>query len=307
MNEGPDTAPTPVAGQKKELRDWLNVIVAFCALIVSIVSLWTTIKVSGLEDYFQSEIVRRNAELKQIAARSDMLESVATARSERLSEIQSSADSVMSRFSEAQQRLILAQADLSKVRSDAALAAANLADAKRGGAETAARLASQANSFDLFIRANALDYASLSLVMRTRFDEDAIPSGKSAIKAINALTAPAGQRLLQPYLDRIKVKVPSVCPMLNDWKATIPDALPEVPKPTITYMSNASKQTIDRLTREAQSKYMTALNEKFEKDRVRREAEREAYEQLDRLSKNCMCKALADEKIGADQICPATS
>ena len=59
---------------RSDFRDWLTAISTLGTLIVAIVALWATIRVSGLQDYFQSEISRRNSEYKSALARADTLD-----------------------------------------------------------------------------------------------------------------------------------------------------------------------------------------------------------------------------------------
>ncbi len=287
------------------VREWTNVAVAACALIVSVVSLWTTMQVSGVQDYLQSEIKRRNNDLNGIADRSRSLERVANERADRVVALQVATDGIFASSLDAQKRFLVAQGDLARVRFEVGDARANLANARSATAKVRSDMASQASAFDLFGRIKALEYASMHLTFKSLVDDDKPLSGSQTMSYIRELSAPDEQRMLQPYLDMIKIRTPAVCPRLANWTADLPPVAVPPPKPTISYMSNASKAEIARLTKIAQDRWSRDFAAYGEAQSVRLDKHLKASQTLHDLARSCMCSALATEKLSAKQICPS--
>jgi len=69
-----DEIDSPVEPQKTNSLDrfdlpaWLSAAANFGTLLVGVVGVWTTIRVSGLEDYFRSELALRNEQIVQAEA-----------------------------------------------------------------------------------------------------------------------------------------------------------------------------------------------------------------------------------------------
>lgn len=303
MDEEKPTSPSVPRPRTGELRDWINAIVAICALIVSVVSLWTTTQVSGVQDYLQSEIRRRNNELNGISSRSNRLEEVASERSERLAALQVATDAVLASAFEAQRSLASAQGDLAKVRSEATSAKVDLASAKSSAVSLEAKMNAQSDAFDLFARKKAVELLSFPIMIETLFGDDKEISGKKTLSDIQKLDLPESGDILKPYIQRVKARIGLVCPSLPDWKADLPHSLQYPAAPTITYLSNANRETIDRLTREAQAKYTSDVEKYHDNQRALTDARIKAFNTVTDMARDCTCMALADEKFAATDIC----
>lgn len=92
--------------------DWLNAVSALGTLAIGIVTLWTTARISGIEDYLRSEIGRRNSDLNTLSDRTRRLTAVAEDRSHLLENLRSSTDRVMASSIAAQGKLITTTQDL---------------------------------------------------------------------------------------------------------------------------------------------------------------------------------------------------
>ena len=97
-------------------REWANLAVAAAALILGVVSFWTTAQVSSLEDYLRSEIARDNGELNRLADRSAALEQDATQSAERLRQLRDTADELLLSSLRSQQELETANSEATSSR-----------------------------------------------------------------------------------------------------------------------------------------------------------------------------------------------
>ena len=93
-----------------EVREWAGLAIAVAALLVGIVSIWTTAQISGLEDYLRSEISRRNVELDDAAFAARQLDERVLRSENRLADLRLTADRLSVSSSEAQIKLSDAQA-----------------------------------------------------------------------------------------------------------------------------------------------------------------------------------------------------
>jgi hypothetical protein len=85
-----------------ETREWLNVLVAIGALLIGVVSFWTTARISGLEDYLRSEIGRRNIELNELSQRTQRMQGLSDLQSDQLAAIQTAGAQTAVTLQEAQ-------------------------------------------------------------------------------------------------------------------------------------------------------------------------------------------------------------
>lgn len=93
-----------------EFREWANLVIALAALLLGVVTLWTTAQISGLEDYLRSELARRNVELDEAALAARQLDERVLRSEVRLEDLRLTADRLSVSSSEAQMRLAEAQA-----------------------------------------------------------------------------------------------------------------------------------------------------------------------------------------------------
>lgn len=92
-----------------ELREWANFTVAAAALIVSVVSFWTTAQISGIEDYLRSEVALRNSELEEASLAARELDERVRMSTTRLEELRSNSERLSIAASEAQTRIASSQ------------------------------------------------------------------------------------------------------------------------------------------------------------------------------------------------------
>lgn len=293
-----------MGGGRGSLHDWVNVAVAVCALCVSIVSLWTTTQISGLQDYLQSEIRRRNNELNGIADRSRRLERSADSRLDENVALQTTAERVVSETIAAQQRLGTTQSELTRTQSAALAARIDLLSAKGEASRLGQLIDKKANEFDLFSRRQARNSIGLMLIFDLMRD-DSDPTGEKALQSLRSLNAASDEPELAPYIRRVASHANASCPFLRDWHSSLPPKPTPPPRPTITYMSNASKSEIARLTREAQEKWSNDQRSYSDANFTRLEKVNAESEKLQKAAVKCACFALADEKFSAEQICPS--
>lgn len=272
--------PRSAADKTKNLPDWINATTAVAALVVGIVSLWTTIQISGLEDYFKSEIALRNREVVNLSARAERLTKTAEDRSAQLDLMQLEATRLLAQSEADQRELTRATDRLQEVRAETQQALTRTRVAEE-------RERSVARTLDV-VRRKAV-YEQLGLrgiplfVRNPPEGTKPAPIGKSLIDAIN-LGRGMDDPSLNPHLQRVRSRIASVCPTL----ATLSIEIPPITGPlTVTPAT----------TRETAEQWM--------KDSVAAsDARTEAITRVTNIAKRCTCLALADENVGTSEICP---
>jgi hypothetical protein len=286
------------------VREWINVAVAVSALLVAVVSFWTTTRISGLEDYLKAEVTRRNSELNGLSARSEQALRNADDSQRQLTHLQSSTTAAVTESITAQRRLFDATVQLNTVRDQVLTAQIQLQGAKTGSQKLAADFAQQTSRFDLFQRRQVYQVFAFTIITNA-YLSDGYPDGKGMTAAIKAMAPSPDQIITTPYFERVHTRIESVCPDLPVTSLEIPAKPAPPPQPTISYMSNASQAEIARLTTDALAKwnadytlYETAM--KKWQDIVSAERRK-----LISKANACVCASLADEKFGKNEICPS--
>lgn len=289
-----------------EIRDWLNVAAALGALLIGIVSLWTTAQISGLEDYLRSEITRRNTDLNAVAARSSMLERTAEARAERLATIQASLDNLLSSSLRVQQDLIGSQGELASVRAQVGEARGALSAARAEATTVRGLFTTQAREFEILRRQQAYEYATIQLAFSTvREDFHDISLGQRLRDSLVNLRAPRRQQWLAPYLSKVSRLVDQVCPDLQRKQLNLSPkpVLPEAPE--VNYPRNASSARIIELRNEAMDRWGLDIKKYSEANDAYYRRLQQERERLTVVANECVCLALSDDGFATSDICEA--
>jgi hypothetical protein len=269
-------------------------------------------QISGLEDYFRSEIGRRNGELNVLSSRAASLEQMANARAERLSQLQASTESVVASSLQAQQRIAQSEAQLSAVRSDTLAARIELAAARGEAATIRANFAAQASEFDLLKRQQAYQHASFVVTaMAYGWWEDGEGgevggAGASILNAVRNLHTTAETAGLGPYIQQIKTNFERVCPDLATWRMNLPPAPSPPSQPTISYRRGTSPARIAQLTRDAQNRWSNDYAEYLRLSQAHNAALIGENHRLAVHASACVCSSLSDERFSQRDICPSS-
>lgn len=289
------------------VRDWLNVAAALGALLVGVVTFWTTARISGFEDYLKSEVSRRNSELNALSSQTERLRSIADSRQDRIDDLRASTDEIVAAAIAAQQRIVTTESELARVSAQTISAQQTLmrADAKLAAAEQ--QLKSQQSMIDLFKRRRAYESAIMQTALTLRSDrmDDTITGGEM-VAAIKRFQPQTSENDLTPYFDRLRNNADRACYKLSQFAPVIPEALPDPPKPTISYRRGASQVEIDRVTAAARDDWIENWTKAGESQRARRVAQAAGSQKILRMAFSCMCDAFSDESHGREAICRGT-
>lgn len=291
-------------GSVAEVREWLVAMTGLAALIVAVVTFWTTARISGLEDYLRSEISRRNADLNTLSAQTATAERLANARAERLASLETATNEIIASSLAAQSRLVGAEADLARVRSDVGDAKQQLAAARSASEILKSNFGRQTKAFDLFQRQQAYQTASFQITTGTAIFHDGTPDGAVALEYVQKMRPQAGQASLNPYLQIIKDNIGRVCPRLAEWKPTLPERGSQPPRPTISYVQGTSRQRIAELTREAQDRWSEQYSEFVRKENAYSKAGVDQTQKLWEIAGDCVCSTLTTSEFTQDDVCP---
>lgn len=209
----------------QSVREWMNVAAAVGALLVGIVSFWTTARISGLEDYLRSEIGRRNSELNSLADQSKRLQSISDNRSERLVELQASSDALSASFAGTQLRLQAAQVKLSELALQSLGAQQQVATAKAelSGLKTESK--AQLSFIDLLNRQRTYQAASFRAITATYLADEADmqkPVGPRLYEAIAKIMPSENDNDLIPYYRELRTNSAFSCAALKAYAPTLP-------------------------------------------------------------------------------------
>ena len=293
-----------------ELREWMNAATGIAALLLAVVSFWTTARISGLEDYLRSEISRRNSDLDTLAKRSGEVESLAAERERQLARLDAATNDIIAASLLAQSQLSKSQSDLAGVRSDVAAARSQASDALNARDRFRADLASQARDFELFQRQQAYQLASIQLsrmasyeLMKDKFEM--IPSGTGTIAMVERLTAPQGQPEIERFYQVIRTGTSRACPSFDRIAVNLPakPVKPGEPPSPVRVFSREDPAYVQY--QKAYAEWSKADQLFFNQERAYSEARITEQFRLVSEARQCMCKAPTDEQYSAAKVCVA--
>lgn len=300
----------PSAPPKRTLKDWLDLALPVATLILGVVSLWTTIQISGLEDYFRSEIVRRNADIGLLSERSLLTENRLVARERRVEELTSAAGKLG--ILNEEQRLVLSRtaAELSQLRSQAMDVQGALDAAIEDRRRLESDVLSQTRSLELLHRQevyNAISGRHFAIWVNALAGLDRSSPGQRHIGSEFRqllMTMSLSDARLSPYLAEVKREFDLVCPAISTLAVTFParPADPDFAAPPFRPIRSAT----DR------EEFMALWELKNNTEAsAYRQWTTEYSEQLtatwDRVTgqfESCVCSALATETIRQSEVCP---
>lgn len=224
-NFPPDDAKGDISRKRphwSEWRDWANVAVSIAALLVSVVSIWFTVQISGIEDYFRSEITRRNSELDDASSQAQRLAERVERSAARLEDLRAIADRYSAASTEAQ--LSLMNSREQRLKSDAMLKGA----AERlTGLET--EIADREQELDEFRRDEVYQHAIVQLSLLR--NEAALASehlGDFALREMSNFGISNSNPEAAPLYEAVRTIGPRLCRHLGSFNPSFPADM-EVP------------------------------------------------------------------------------
>lgn len=294
-------------------REWMNVLAAVGALLVGVVSLWTTAQISGLEDYFRSEIKRRNSDLNTLAAQSRRLNTLADERSNELAKLQTTTDAITALNLAAQGRLIATQQELTKLGFEVAGARQTLAHSEARLTSLAAQSSEQVRLIDRFRRKHFYERASMRIFFVNLFSEEGevnLLRGERVYQSIVNLPASEVNSELIQYLPEFTANARSTCQWIRSYNPEVPRQVPYPKGPAMP--GKPSEDGRSKLMTDREYKQWIAQTEDWNKRWSEVSAtNRAAFEQTQRIREylseaaaNCICRALVNADNSASEICP---
>jgi len=259
---------------------------------VAIVSVWTTTQISGLEDYFRSEITRRNSDLNTLADQGRRLNVLADEREKRLSDLQTTTEQVTASNLQAQGKLLATQQELSRLGFAVVNAKQTLATSEAQLALLSAQSDQQSSLIDLYRRQRLFQQAHLRMLWGGyREDQhDAFMDGEAAYKMITGWTVGGFDAELAPYVPEFVSNARNTCEWIRTYKPTFSKQLEFPPGPVPVGGSELDEW----------NKRWAAASESQQKRLDESEVARKYV--LDATG-SCMCQALATAKHSASEIC----
>ncbi|GGF41390.1 hypothetical protein GCM10011611_54780 [Aliidongia dinghuensis] len=290
----------------------MNAATAIGTLLIGVVSLWATTQISGLEDYFRSEIVRRNNELSDIAEQSRRLKSLADDREKRLADLQNITEQITVANLSTQSKLLSTQKELAQLEYEILNAKEKIASSEERLTSLAAQSREQISLIDSFRRQRFYSILSRRIVFDSITSEvnNTGIDGEGVYKTLTTMPPSDMDPELASYLPEFRANAQSTCQWIRTYRRTPPQkqTYPDAPKMPGEKVENGnskmSQQEYNDWTAardewnkryDAIVKSNTDANNTFQKDR----------EYLMEAALNCACRALATAAHPVSAICPA--
>lgn len=303
-------AEPSASSNRSDIREWLNVSVAIGALLIGIVSFWTTARISGLEDYLRSEIVRRNTELDSISGQSNRLKVLSEERAERLSSLQTVTDQITANNLIAQSRLLSTQQEISRLGIEVISAKQTISEERDQLLSLNQQAKTQIETIDLFRRQRFSEYAFRRLTFQRFSDLDDIPSGETAYRVLTQWAPGEVDSDLHQYVDEFKRNAQSTCRPLTQFRPEIPRKIehPDAPRRPGKLSSDGVSYLMTNKEYEKWNADLKDWSKRFDEvsaaNRLRFDAQQEANKYIFEAGSNCICKALATSTLPMSKICP---
>lgn len=292
------------------IREWLNVAAALGALLVGVVSFWTTARISGLEDYLRSEISRRNNDLNQISDQSRRLASLAEDRAERLATLQTATDQITASNLTAQGRLLATQQELSRIAVEVIAAKQAIVGSETRLASLREQSEGQSHIIDLYRRQRFFENAHSRIVFGTIGYEGTGLDGESVFKTLIGLAVGDLGPDLATYVPEFRSNAQNTCQPIRNYKPAIPETqeYPPSPKRPGKLSADGSYSLVTNRELEGWNAAFRDWNNRWSQasdaNSRRLKAQLEAREYITKAAASCVCRALATAKHPANSICP---
>jgi hypothetical protein len=301
----------------QEVRDWLNILAAVGTILIGVGTLWVTARISGLEDYFQSEISSKNSQLSSVIEESATAARQLRANEQQLTDLRAITDATIATALETQAQMSGSTASLLAVQSEIARERASLGEARAQlrtlGALTEQQRATLALLFAREVHDRAVfGLSSVMLVNRVTFREPRsevrVPFGRLAFAEFERLAlGRADDAEVGPVYQRLLTRLPDVCPGFID-REVVAQAIPE-----------RASRTQDDYPRGLSQREVAALAQsRLDSDVAQIVARTEVIEgginsYTDRsiafmtYSQNCICDALVSKPAERPTVCGVSS
>ena len=298
-------------------REWANLAVAAAALILGVVSFWTTAQVSSLEDYLRSEIARDNGELNRLADRSAALEQDATQSAERLRQLRDTADELLLSSLRSQQELETANSEATSSRFRLFEADAMLEEREARLSQLAKQVEEQSDALDRIEISRFFSSARYYRIFQEQreqdFDSTNGASGEETLMMLANYRVGHDTGADRARILAIRERAPKICSFLESYSPRFPELvpIPKRPKPNGEPRINEKGETVYYYTPRELYDRTVAINEwqpKFsaawDANTKRRELINEARDYLNESASYCICRAIATERFPPEAICP---
>lgn len=217
-------------------RDWLSSASAIGTILIGVGTLWVTARVSGLEEYFRSELSSRNSQLSSVLEDSAAAGRQLRENERQLAGLRAITDETIATALETQSQLSASTASLLAVQEEIELERANLIEARSQLESLAALAEEQRSSLTLLFAREVHDRAAFSIgtvVFAQDVDfsepraEIRVPLGRLAFTEFERLALEwVNDPQVGEVYQRLVARLPRVCPGFKDWEviaAAIPD------------------------------------------------------------------------------------
>lgn len=307
MSEGEAHEVPPSKRDWGAVRAWANLFIAGATLLVAVVSIWLTTRVSGLEDYLRSEIALRNSELNTAANEAEALDERIRESTATLEDLRSTSDALTASSIIAQTKLAEAQNQSIALLTERNRTLAELTDSRQRLELVTKETEAQRAILERFREGEVLTRVS-GLLFRVRFSDlfandvntRQVFDGPGAIRELASVGIDIGDPDTAHYYEKIRQTAPLICRSLETFKPKFPEQLP---LPDLEPMRGERLSDGRIRTTNKEIEAYNARREEWRKEISRvyrfndsiREARTAASEYLGNAMSHCACAALRGE------------
>jgi hypothetical protein len=290
------------------MPDWLNALAALGTLAIGIVTLWTTARISGIEDYLRSEIGRRNSDLNVLSDRTRRLTAVAEDRSSLLEKLRSSTDRIIASSIAAQGSLISTNQELSHLNMSVRDARAQVAAASDRLLDMNKVSAGQRLVIDGLRRERLYGEEIMQLTFNVFVGDDEVNGERAYQSIISPRKTEVGSN---PLLDDYRRRARSTCIGLRTINPSIPPTVPypKAPSPPGRRDQNASgisywMTPLQRRNWDNEQKaWSSAYSDASTRNADIAKKEEAARSEIITLAHACMCAAIVTAENPREKVC----
>jgi len=256
-----EPTPPPATRTQRDILDWINAASSIAVIMLGIVTLWVTVRISGLEDYFRSEVARRNQEIvttsRELNAAKLGVEKaqrdLANIKSQRDS-LEREIDQITELLQEKESDLVNRLAEIEDTRNENE----GLLRRSRQIREIADRIEKENALRDFYFR---------------NFNADQTIRGTTQIDLYKRITTNPGEKLIDTVLDQYK-KYPNE----NKFSKELMQDLAGACAPKVSNSINLKSMIIEPPTLVEQRRFLTVQRFNSKKEQNAYKAEETAYQ-----------------------------
>jgi len=292
------------------VREALNIAASIGTILIGLGTLWITARISGLEDYFQSELSARNGQLTSLIRQNEQASDALRSGELQLVALRSRTDEAIVTALATQAQLSASTVSLVGLQEQVVRERDNVGKARSELATLQVQTNEQRNSLASLYAREAFDRSilvangvTIRSLQETDFREPRAeirtPIGRLVIESLSRLTeGKAGDRQTHPFYQQIVRNIPVVCPGFGDREIVYL----AIPNHHTRSMSNGSIRNLIEKRLQDDTASIIARSDMIVSAI---DASTESTTEFMRYTNTCLCEAAVSGGQDKEVVCPA--